>query len=88
VFKLSVTDSGDVKQAAATTTSAAVDFEKRVRGVHIKTDANVYVAFDRAATTGDFLLASTDLVVFFEVPCTEVHLKAATTANVYLVGVR
>jgi len=85
---MAVTDAGEIKKASATTTSAAVDFVKAVKGVHIKTDANVYVAFDRAATASDFLLESTDLVVYFEVPCTEVHLKAASTANVYLVGVR
>jgi len=82
------TDGGEVKKAAATTTSAAVDFVKRIRGAYVKTDADVYLAFDRAATATDFLLEAADGVVFFELPCTEVHLIAVSTANVYLVGVR
>ena len=86
---MAVTDAGEVKkQVLSDAVSTKVDFVKSLKKVHIKTDANVYVAFDRAATITDFLLSSTDLVVTFDVPCTEVHLKAATTANVYLIGVR
>lgn len=85
---MATTDAGEIKKLAATNTSASVDFEKSVIGVYIKTDANVYIAFDRTATTSDFLLEADDRVVEFDVNCTEVHIIAVTTANVYLVGRR
>lgn len=86
---MAVTDSGDVKkQALSDTNSTEVDFEYLINGVHIKTDANVYVAFDRDATTSDFLLEADDRIHYFRVRCTKVYLKAASTANVYLVGTR
>lgn len=85
---MATNEAGEIKTLAATTTSASVDFEKSVIGVYIKTDADVYIAFDRAATTSDFLLEAADRVVEFDVNCTEVHIIATTTANVYIVGRR
>ena len=85
---MAVNEAGEIKKLAATTASASVNFEKSVIGVYIKTDADIYIAFDRAATTNDFLLEADDRVVEFDINCTQVHIIAASTANVYLVGRR
>jgi hypothetical protein len=88
VILMAVNEAGEIKILAATNASASVNFEKSVISVYIKTDANIWIAFDRAATTNDFLLEANDRVVEFNVNCTQVHIIANTTANVYLVGRR
>ena len=85
---MSVSEAGDIKQLAATTTADDINFVRSVSRVYLKTTADVYIAFDRAATTADFLLASTDGITEFDVTCTYVSVKAATTATVYAIGSR
>lgn len=86
---MSVTEAGEIKKISASGTAAEADFSDLVKGVYIKSDGNVYVAFDRDATTNDFLVESADGTVFFNVNCTQVSaITSGASVNVYLIGVR
>jgi len=69
--------------------STEVDFETLCTAIILKTDADVYIAFDREATNDDFLLEVTDLVVNFPVNFTKVSaLGASGTGNLSIIGLR
>ncbi len=85
---MAVTEAADIKKLTASGTDSDVDFGAGVTQVYIRTDGDVYIAFDRAATTNDFLLKSTDGVVKFEVQCTQVHAISSGTPTLYVIGRR
>jgi hypothetical protein len=71
------------------TTPTEVDFEGVCTKVVLKTDADVYIAFDRDATDSDLLLETTDLVVNFPVNFTKVSaLGASGIGNLSIIGLR
>ena len=72
------------------TQSKEADFESLCTGFYMKTTADVYVAFDRPAQSGDFLLASTDGVVSFEgVKGTSISaLGVSGGGTLYIMGTR
>ncbi len=70
-------------------TVTEADFQALAKGFILKTTANVYIAFDRPANTGDFLLASTDTVVEFDIPATRVSaLGASGSGTLYIIARR
>jgi len=85
---MAVTESAEIKKISASGSNTEVNFEKQVKSVLIKTSGDVYVAFDREATTDDFLISSTDLITILPVKCTSVNLISSGTPTVYLIGVR
>jgi len=86
---MAVTEGADIKQLTASAVDQTIDFEKNVSAVYIKTAGNIYIAFDREATNTDFLVASADGVIEFDIPCTELHiLGSGGTPLVYVIGRR
>jgi hypothetical protein len=85
---MAVTEAADIKKVNANGTDQYADFGRIVNIVYIKTTGDAYFAFDRAATTNDFLITPTDNVVRFDVQCTQVHVISSGTPTVYIMGVR
>lgn len=79
--------SADTRKIAATTTAKEEDFGRLCTGVVISTDGICYVDFDQPADTGSLRLPA-DEVIHFPVNFTKISVLAATTANVYVVGLR
>ena len=75
--------------AFVNTVSKEANFEAKCDAVVLKTTADVYIAFDRAANTGDFLLQSTDGVVSFPVEFTKISaLGVSGSGTLYIFGLR
>lgn len=72
------------------TQSREANFEAKCKAVTLKTTANVYIAFDRPANTGDFLLEAADRVVTLEVPTefTKVSALGASGSGTLYILVR
>lgn len=86
---MAVTDAGEIKRLTSSPVDQTIDFSQNVSAVYVKTAGNIYIAFDREATAEDFLVASTDGIVEFDVPCTELHvISDGGTPEVYVIGRR
>lgn len=81
------------KISATSTSDNYQTFEGGIKTLYVVADADVFIDFDRPASTSSSLLlkANTQPVElkFNNVGVTTVHAKtASSTANVYLLGVR
>jgi len=77
------------KIAFVTTASKEADFESKCKGVVLKTTADVYIAFDRAANSDDFVLQSTDGAIWFPVEFTRVSaLGVSGSGTLYIIALR
>ena len=85
---MAVTETGEIKKITASGVDQTIDFVNNVSAIYIRTSGDAYIAFDRAATTNDFLIQSTDGVIELDVPCTEVHIISSGTPTLYVIGRR
>lgn len=82
----------EIQKIAATTADKYATFEGGIQSVVITADADIYVALDEpsASTTG-FLVkggVTQNQWDFRGGNVQQVHVVAATTANVYILGIR
>jgi len=85
---MAVTETGETKKLQASNADQVIDFVNSVNGVYIRTSGDAYIAFNRIATTSDFLITSADGVIELDVPCTQLHVISSGTPTVYVIGRR
>jgi hypothetical protein len=85
---MAVTEAAEIKKVTAAVTDQTIDFVNNIKELYIRTSGDAYIAFDRAATTNDFLIQSTDGIIELEVHCTQVHVISSGTPTVYVIGIR
>ena len=81
--------SSEQEQIAFVNTGAKeADFQSLAKGFVLKTTANVYIAFDRPANTGDFVLASADLTCDFDIPATRISALGVSGSGILYIIAR